>query len=119
MTSADHIDEEAGATAPVATSSPVEPGGAAPPTVDGTIPRTRVSVTFVALMCGLVILVVLLVFILENTRSIPITFFGVTGHLPAGVALLLAAVAGALIIAVVGAPARIGQLRRRVKRSRR
>jgi uncharacterized integral membrane protein len=96
----------------------VEATDVAPSTVDRTIPRTRVSVTYVALICGLLILVVLLVFILENTRRIPITFFGATAHVPAGVALLLAAVAGALIIAVVGA-ARISQLRRRVRRSRR
>jgi uncharacterized integral membrane protein len=117
VTPADQIDEEPGAITPAA-SSQVEPTDVTRSTVDRTIPRTRVSVTYVALICGLVTLVVLLVFILENTRRIPITFFGATEHVPDGVALLLAAVAGALIIAVVGA-ARISQLRRRVRRGRR
>jgi putative membrane protein len=72
----------------------------------------------VALLCGLIVLVLLLVFILENTRRIPVTFFGATGHLPLGVALLLAAVAGALILGIAGT-VRIAQLRRRITHSRR
>ena len=85
------------------------------PAIDGTIPRTRVSATYVALMCSLLVLVLLLVFILENTRRIPVTFFGATGHLPLGIALLLAAIAGALVLGIAGT-ARILQLRRRVRR---
>jgi uncharacterized integral membrane protein len=55
------------------------------------------------------------VFILENTQSVEISFFGASGHLPLGVALLLAAIGGALLTGIVGA-ARIVQLRRHVKR---
>ena len=55
----------------------------------------------------------LLVFILENTQRVDVTYFGASGHLPLGVALLLAAVAGALLVGVVGA-GRILQLRRRI-----
>lgn len=62
----------------------------------------------------MVVLVLLLVFILENTRRVSITYFGATGHMPLGVALLLAAVGGALLVGVVGA-ARIVQIRRRVR----
>jgi uncharacterized integral membrane protein len=72
----------------------------------------------VALVCSLLVLVLLLVFILENTRRIPITFFGATGKLPVGVALLLSAVAGALVFGVV-ASVRIVQLRRRVRQASR
>ena len=60
-------------------------------------------------------LIVLLVFILENTQSVKISFFGASGHLPLGVALLLAAIGGALLLGIIGA-ARIVQLRRHVRR---
>jgi uncharacterized integral membrane protein len=93
------------------------PAAAATPAA-APIPRTRVSSLYVALVCSLLVLVLLLVFILENTRRIPITFFGATGKLPVGVALLLSAVAGALVFGVV-ASVRIVQLRRRVRQASR
>jgi uncharacterized integral membrane protein len=80
-------------------------------------PRTRTSAMFQALIAGAVILVFLLIFILENTEDVKINFLGAKGHLSLGVALLLAAVGGALIVAVVGA-ARIGQLRVHQRRQR-
>jgi uncharacterized integral membrane protein len=70
------------------------------------------------LIAGAVVLILLLVFILENTQSVKISFFGASGHLPLGVALLLAAIGGALLVGIVGT-ARIVQLRRHVKRRRR
>jgi uncharacterized integral membrane protein len=66
-------------------------------------------------MAGTMILVLLLVFILENTQRAKVTYFGASGHLPLGVALLFAAVAGALLVGIVGT-ARILQLRKRVRR---
>jgi uncharacterized integral membrane protein len=80
-------------------------------------PRTRTSAAYKALLAGLVVLVLLLVFMLENTQSVKISYFGATGHLPLGVALLLAAAGGALLAALVGG-ARILQLRRHAKRRR-
>lgn len=65
-----------------------------------------------------IVLILLLVFILENTQSVKISYFGASGHMPLGVALLLAAAGGALLIAVVGT-LRITQLRRHSKRQRR
>ena len=110
--------EEPGAGGPSA--SPPGAAGAPGPstTADRAIPRTRLSATYAALICGLVVLVLLLVFILENTRRVPVTFFGATGDLPLGVALLLAAIAGAVVLGIAGV-ARIAQLRRRVKRAHR
>jgi uncharacterized integral membrane protein len=81
------------------------------------IAQTRTSATFKSLIAGAVVLVLLLVFILENTRRVKVTYFGASGHLPLGVALLLAAVAGALVVGIVGS-ARILQLRKRTKRHR-
>ena len=40
-----------------------------------------------------------LVFILENTKSVAISYFGAHGHMALGIALLLAAVVGALLVA--------------------
>jgi uncharacterized integral membrane protein len=77
--------------------------------------RTRTSATFISLVAGTVLLILLIVFPFENTQRAKVTFFGATGHLPLGLALLLAALAGALILGLVGT-ARIAQLRRRVKR---
>jgi uncharacterized integral membrane protein len=64
---------------------------------------------------GVIVLVLLLVFILENTQSVQISYFGASGHLALGVALLLAAVGGALLVGIVGT-ARITQLKRHAKR---
>jgi len=55
------------------------------------------------------------VFILENGHQVDIGYFGAHGHLPLGVALLLAAVLGILLVVVPGA-GRIIQLRRTARR---
>jgi lipopolysaccharide assembly protein A len=78
--------------------------------------RTRAGGTWVALIVFAVILILLLIFILENTKKVEISYFGVTGHLPLAVAMLLSAVAGVLLTAIAGT-LRILQLRRRVRRS--
>ena len=61
------------------------------------------------------LLILLLIFILENTQSLKISYFGASGHVALGVALLLAAVGGALVVGILGA-ARIAQVRRHAKR---
>jgi putative membrane protein len=81
-------------------------------------PRTKTGIAFGSLIAGAIVLIVLLVFILENTQSVKVSFFGASGHLPLGVALLLAAIGGALLTGIVGA-ARIVQLRRHARRPRR
>jgi uncharacterized integral membrane protein len=88
------------------------------PTPAETAPATtKTGIAFGALMAGAIVLILLLVFILENTESVKISFFGTGGHLPLGVALLLAAIGGALLVGIVGA-ARIVQLRRHVRHRR-
>jgi uncharacterized integral membrane protein len=57
-----------------------------------------------------VVLLLLLIFVLENGQRADVAFFGAHGHLPMGVALLLAAVFGILLVALPGT-ARIVQLR--------
>jgi uncharacterized integral membrane protein len=57
-----------------------------------------------------VVLVLLLIFILENGRTVEVSYLGAHGHLPLGVALLLAAVLGMLLVVIPGT-VRIIQLR--------
>ena len=84
-----------------------EPPIAPPSTVP---PRTRVSGIWVASIAAVVVLLLLLIFILQNGDKVKINIFGANPTLPIGVALLLAAVLGALLVALIGA-ARVVQLR--------
>jgi uncharacterized integral membrane protein len=80
--------------------------------------RTRLSGAWTAIVVGLVALVVILVFILQNQQSVEVTFLMVHGHLPLAVALLFALILGAVIVVAFGA-ARILQLRLVAGRARR
>ena len=82
------------------------------------LPKTRTASAYTSLVAGVIVLVLLLVFILENTKSVKISYFGASGHLALGVALLLAAVGGALLVGILGT-ARIAQVRRHAKRRHR
>jgi uncharacterized integral membrane protein len=99
--------------------SPGEPVATDPGT--GHVPASEVKFTRAAalwssLILGFLILIVLLVFITQNTASTPFTFLGWHWDLPLGVAILLAAVCGGLITALVSA-ARMFQLRRAAKKN--
>jgi uncharacterized integral membrane protein len=83
-------------------------GGSPPP--PHRIRRTRMGGLWVAAALFAVVLLLLLIFILENGQKITITFLGATGHLPLGVALLLGAVLGVLLVVIPGT-GRIIQLR--------
>jgi lipopolysaccharide assembly protein A len=80
--------------------------------------RTRLSGAWTAIVVGLVALVVILVFILQNQQSVEVTFLMFHGHLPLAVALLFALILGAVIVVAFGA-ARILQLRMVAGRARR
>lgn len=100
-----------GPTGPVPTG-PADGGGtAAAPTVR----RTRTGGLWVGLILSALVLLLLLVFILQNGDPVQISFFAFNGQLPTGVALLLAAIAGILLVAIPGS-ARILQLRRAARR---
>ena len=77
---------------------------------------TRAGALWVSLILGFLILIVLLIFITQNTASTDFTFLTWHWNLPLGVAILLAAVLGGLITASVSA-ARIFQLRRTAKKN--
>ena len=97
-------------------SSPPPP--AAPPPASAPRMRTRISGIRTGLIAGFVGLIVVMIFIIENAHAVNISFFGAHLHLSLAVALLLAAIAGALLMAAVGT-ARITQLRRIMRRDRR
>jgi uncharacterized integral membrane protein len=65
---------------------------------------------WVALLAASFVLLLLLIFILQNSQRADVSFLGAHGHLPMGVALLLAAVFGVLLVALPGT-VRIIQLR--------
>ena len=77
--------------------------------------RTRLSVIWVGVVLGAVILILLLVFVLQNTQSARVSFLGFDGRVPLGVLLLLAAAIGACLAGIL-AGLRIVQLRLRARR---
>ena len=79
------------------------------------VKRTRMGGVWFAAVAFAVVLVLLLIFILENSQKVDISFFGAHGHLPLGVALLFAAVLGILLVVIPGT-ARIIQLRMTARR---
>jgi uncharacterized integral membrane protein len=94
------------------------PPAAAPPLPQHRIKRTRTGGIWVAVGFFAVILLLLLIFILQNNTDVSVSYLGMHGHLPLGVALLLAAVCGVLLVVLAGT-ARIGQLRATARRHRR
>ena len=82
------------------------------------IRHTRMSALWFAVAFFGVVLLFLLIFILQNSREVSISYLGMHGNLPLGVALLFAAVCGALLTILAGA-ARISQLHAVARRQRR
>lgn len=81
---------------------------------DHALERTRISGVWIGLIAAAVVMVFLLIFILQNQESVDIDFLSFGFSIPLGVGLLLAALAGMLIVAVPGV-ARIVQLRRKLR----
>lgn len=79
--------------------------------------HTKAAATWTGLVIGALVLVLLLVFILQNLDQVTLNVFVWEFSLPLGVSLLLAAIAGALIMALAGG-VRIAQIRRVAKKSR-
>ena len=97
-------------------SAPAPPPAPAAPRRRGH--HTRISGMRTALIAGIAVLIVVLIFIIQNAHAVSITFLGAHLQLSLAVALLLAAIAGALIMAAAGT-ARITELRQTMRRDRR
>ena len=96
--------------------APPQPGPQQLP--DHKIRHTRISGLWVAVGIFALVLLFLLIFILQNSRGVDVSYLGAHGHMSLGVALLLAAVCGALLV-ILAAAARMGQLRSTARKHRR
>ncbi|MGK8512148.1 LapA family protein [Nocardia asiatica] len=77
---------------------------------------TRTGYAWTGLVAGVLILVLLLIFIVQNLEQVQVHFFFWEFALPLGVTVLLSMIGGALVMASVGG-VRILQLRRAAKKS--
>jgi uncharacterized integral membrane protein len=113
--------DQAGTVDPAADGPAGQPDPATPATEQPAQPDplrgSRTSGTWAAVLLLTVVLILLAIFILQNTQRVQVSFFGWDGHPPLSAALLIAAAGGAVLVASAGA-LRILQLRRRVKRDR-
>ncbi|MEV0810599.1 LapA family protein [Micromonospora sp. NPDC050200] len=82
------------------------------------VPPFRTAGSLVAFTAPAVVLLLLLIFILQNGQRTDVHFFGAQGQLPMGVALLLAAVFGVLLVTIQATMRRIIQLRLSTRRHR-
>lgn len=78
---------------------------------------TRASAAWLATGVALVLLILLIVFILQNSTKVEVQFLGMSGTIPLGMALFIAAVGGGVVVAIAGV-ARVTQLRMNARRTR-
>lgn len=85
------------------------------PTLDEPTKRGVSGIVWAALILGVIILILLLIFIIQNNVSTRFEYMAWQFSLPLGVAMLLSAVAGALVMALVGS-VRMFKLGHRVRK---
>ena len=104
-------------TDPIPVQRPVaEPTGATPRVEQAYRNARHASGWWARMSIAALVLIVLLVFIVENLGTVDIAFFGAHGHLPLGVAMLVAAVCGVLLV-LIPSFGRILHLRRTLRRA--
>ncbi|HEY7593983.1 MAG TPA: lipopolysaccharide assembly protein LapA domain-containing protein [Actinophytocola sp.] len=84
-----------------------------PPTNPASVGRSRFGGLWVGLVIAAAILVLLLIFVIQNSQTVQVDYFGFSGQLPLAVAILLGVAAGGLLVAIPGT-VRILQLRKRI-----
>lgn len=89
-----------------------------PRTPEDPLRGSRTSGAWIGLAVVAILLVLLIIFIAQNTQKVQVAFLGWEGQTPLAVALLASVVTG-LVVAAIAGSLRILQLRRRVKRSAR
>ena len=113
-------DEGARPDSPPTEATAAEPTASTPTTAKKSPDPLRGSATsgiWLAVVAFAVLLVLLAIFILQNTGSVELSFLGWSGSAPLAALLLIAAAAGALLVVMAGS-LRILQLRRRVRSER-
>jgi uncharacterized integral membrane protein len=78
---------------------------------------TRTSRVWLGSVLGLVVLIAILIFILQNLASVVIHFPAASAKMPIGVAILFGVILGGLFVFILGL-ARVVQLRHSIRRSR-
>jgi uncharacterized integral membrane protein len=81
------------------------------------VPQTRTGVIWVTVCVAALLAVALIVFMLQNTHTVEVTFLGMTGSTSLALMLLIAAVGGVLVTLILGS-ARIIQLRHQAHKRR-
>ena len=113
------MTEQPASQGPTATLPPQSANGTSPQLPPAPRPmHTRISGMRTGLIAGFAGLIIVMIFIIQNARAVNISFLGAHLRLSLAVALLLATIAGALIMAAAGT-ARITQLRQIIRRDRR
>ncbi|MCR6688862.1 lipopolysaccharide assembly protein LapA domain-containing protein [Cellulomonas sp.] len=79
--------------------------------------RSRTGAAWVGVCVGVLVLIALVVFMMQNTTPVEVTFLGMSGSAPLALVLLIAGIGVGLIALVIGS-LRIGQLRRRIRSDR-
>jgi len=107
--------------APAEPATTAKPSSADPPSTvskfptnpprPSRVPRTRTGAAWFGLCAAAFAFLALIIFMLQNTRSVEVTYLWMHGTLPLALALLIAGV-GVTILAMAVGVARITQLRR-------
>ena len=98
--------------------APIEPATVAPTQVAPvrpTVPVTRTGTIWVTVCAAALLTVALIVFLVQNTRTVKVHFLGLSGSTSLALMLLIAAVTGVLLTLVIGS-VRILQLRRTLRK---
>lgn len=86
-------------------------------TTKESLPVTKLGRIWTATVFGIIVLILLIVFIAQNQDQVPLRYFAYEGEVNLGLALFIAAVGGALVVAIAGV-ARVIQLRATAKKKR-
>jgi len=81
------------------------------------LPVTKLGRIWTATIFGIIVLILLIVFIAQNQDVVTLRYFAYEGQVNLGLALLIAAIGGALVVAIAGV-ARVIQLRSTAKKKR-
>ena len=96
---------------------PQQPAADEQPAQKPAARATNTGRIWIAVGIATILLILLIIFIAENSADVKISFLGAGGKISLALALLISAVVGALVAVLVGT-ARILELRREVRRTR-
>ena len=101
--------------APPSSGAPAGEGNPSPSSEPQRVRGTRTGRIWVGVCAAALITVALIIFMVQNTHTVQVTFLGLTGSTSLALMLLIAAVGGILLTLILGS-ARILQLRHEVRR---